>query len=257
MKYKPMIRLNVLFLSMLLLMSAPEVQAAKAGEGWDSALNSIDTLYDGLTAVQAGVKLQSAEVTALRKSNNERLSALKARIKAIDQPLITRLTQESEGLQRKHASLLDQYNALGKQATAARKRKDKKAVDLFELRRNKLKPSATAASSEIKAKKAALAAAKKAAAAKAKMVKDALVPVQNLKKQITAENKVIAAARKRLAAADKRYKAAVKSGDAVSAIVELKTVYDQTRQVHTSLKTVHDWESKIAKSLTAATAKLP
>lgn len=257
MKRKPIIRLNVLFLSMLLLMSAPGVQAAKGGEAWDTALNSIDALYDGLTAVQAGVKLQSAEVATLRKSNNERLAAIKMKIKAIDQPLIRRLQQESEGLQRKHASVLEQYAALGKQATAARKRKDKKAVDLLELKRNKLKPSATAASSQIKAKKTALAAAKKSAAAKAKIVKDALIPVQNLKKQITAENKVIAAARKQLTAANKRYKAAVKAGDAVGAIAELKAVYDQTSQVHASLKQVYEWESHIAKSLTAAAAKLP
>ncbi|WP_018752817.1 hypothetical protein [Paenibacillus sanguinis] len=257
MKHKPIIRLNVLFLSILLLLSAPEVEAAKGGEAWDAALNSIDALYDGLTAVQAGVKLQSAEVTALRKNNNEKLSVIKAKIKSIDQPLITRLSQESAGLQRKHASLLDQYTALGKQATAARKRKDKKKVDLLELKRNKLKPSATAASSEIKAKKAALAAAKKSAAAKAKIVKDALVPVQNLKKQITAKNKVIAAARKQLAAANKRYKSNVKAGDAVGAMINLKSVYDQTSQVHISLKQVYEWENKIAKSLAAAAAKLP
>lgn len=84
---------------------------------------------------------------------------------------------EAETLQREHASLLEQYSALGKQVTAAKKRKDSKAADLLELKRNKLKPSATAASAEIKAKKDALAAAKKVTAGKKKIVKDALAPV--------------------------------------------------------------------------------
>ncbi|MDU4696882.1 MULTISPECIES: hypothetical protein [Paenibacillus] len=228
-----------------------------AASAWDAALDGIDAMYDGLTAVQTLVKQESLEISALRKKNNDALAAIHAKLKTIDQATITRLTQESESLQRKHASLLEEYKSLGKQAAAAKKRKDKKSAELLELRRNQIKPSATAAAAEIKAKKDLLAAAKKAKTAKAKVVKDALVPVQTLKKQITAENKSVAAARKHLSAADKRYKASVKRGDAIGAALELKTVYDQTKAIHTSLTKVYDWEKQIARLITVASAKLP
>ncbi len=230
---------------------------ANAAASWDAALDGIDAVYDGLTAVRTLVKQESAEITALRKKNNDALSALNAKIRAIDQAPVTRLTQESEALQRKHAALLEQYASLGKQVAAAKKRKDKKSADLLELKRNRLKPSATAAAAEIKAKKESLAAAKKTKAAKAKAVKDALAPVQALKKQITAENKSVAAARKHLSAADKRYKASVKRGDAMVAALVLKTVYDQTKAVHASLTKVYEWEKKIAQMITLANTKLP
>lgn len=228
-----------------------------AASSWEAALDGIDAMYDGLTAVQTLVKQESLEISALRKKNNDALAAMNAKLKAIDQATITRLTQESESLQRKHASLLNEYKSLGKQISEAKKRKDKKTADLLELKRNKLKPSATAASAEIKAKKDALAAAKKAKSAKVQAVKDLLAPVQSLKKQITAENKSVAAARKHLSAADKRYKASVKRGDAVVAALELKTVYDHTKAIHTSLTKVYVWEKQISRHITNASAKLP
>lgn len=256
MKRRTSVRLALLAALLLSVMLGGTSQA-KAASSWEAAFNGIDAIYDGLTAVQAVVKQESAEITALRKKNNEALSALNAKVKAIDQATVTRLTQETEALQRKHAPLLEQYAALGKQVAAAKKRKDKKATDLLELKRNQMKPAATKASAEIKAKKDALAAAKKSKAAKAKVVKDALAPVQTLKKQITAENKSVAAARKHLSAADKRYKASVKRGDAITAALELKTVYDQTKAVHNSLTKVYEWEKKIAQTVSAAAAKLP
>jgi predicted nucleic acid-binding Zn-ribbon protein len=255
-KWRKSVRLllfAVIASSLVLCVNRP----ANAAGSWDAALDGIDVVYDGLTVVQTLVKQESAEISALRKKNNDALSALNAKIKAIDQTAVTRLTQESESLQRKHASLLEQYASLGKQVTAAKKRKDKKSADLLELKRNQLKPSALAAAAEIKAKKEALAAAKKTKAAKAKVVKDALIPVQTLKKQITAENKSVAAARKHLSAADKRYKASVKRGDAIVAALELKTVYDQTQAIHASLTKVYDWEKKIAQALSLASTKLP
>ncbi|MGG6311082.1 hypothetical protein [Paenibacillus macerans] len=249
-------RSSLLVFGMLVLLLCGTAQA-KPADSWNAAWDGIDAVYDGLTMVQSLVKQESAEITALRKRNNEQLSAINAKVKAIDRPLLDRLAAEGESLQRKHAALLENYSSLGKQVTAAKKRKDNKAADLLELKRNQLKPAATAAAAEIKAKKDALAAAKKATAGKAKIVKDALIPVQTLKKQITAENKTIAAVRKVLSAADKRYKSSVKQGDAVGALLELKTVSDQTNQVHASLKKVYEWEKKIAQTLASAATKLP
>ncbi|MCT2194580.1 hypothetical protein ACL02P_06105 [Paenibacillus sp. MB22_1] len=256
MKWRNSIRLLLLAVITISLMMSG-TRPMYAASSWEAALSGIDAMYDGLTAVQTLVKQESLEISALRKKNNDALAAINAKLKAIDQATITRLTQESESLQRKHASLLEEYKSLGKQVSAAKIRKDKKSADLLELKRNQLKPAATAASAEIKAKKDALAAAKKAKAAKVKVVKDALAPVQTLKKQITAENKSVAAARKHLSAADKRYKASVKRGDAIVAALELKIVYDQTKTIHTSLTKVYDWEKQISRTITNASAKLP
>ncbi|WP_336244899.1 hypothetical protein [Paenibacillus rhizolycopersici] len=256
MNWRQPMKMSLLAVIMLSMMLGGNRQLV-AASSWDAALDGIDAVYDGLTAVQTLVKQESLEISALRKKNNDALSALNAKIRAIDQTTVTRLTQETEALQRKHAPLLEQYASLGKQVTAAKKRKDKKSADMLELKRNQLKPASTSASAEIKAKKEALSAAKKSKTAKAKVVKDALVPVQTLKKRITAENKSVAAARKHLSAADKRYKASVKRGDAIVAALELKTVYDQTKAIHASLTKVYEWERQIAQNVTLAAAKLP
>lgn len=255
MKWRNSIRLLLLAVITISLMMSG-TRPMYAASSWEAALSGIDAMYDGLTAVQTLVKQESLEISALRKKNNDALAAINAKLKAIDQATITRLTQESESLQRKHASLLEEYKSLGKQVSAAKIRKDKKSADLLELKRNQLKPAATAASAEIKAKKDALAAAKKAKAAKVKVVKDALAPVQTLKSRSPPKTNP-SPPREHLSAADKRYKASVKRGDAIVAALELKIVYDQTKTIHTSLTKVYDWEKQISRTITNASAKLP
>ncbi len=256
MKMRKQMRNLLLVIMILPFMFLGSVQV-RAADSWEAAWSGIDAVYDGLTAVQAVVKQESVLITELRKNNNAELKTVNAKVKAIDKTLITRLSAEAETVQRKHASLLEQYSNLGKQITAAGKAKNTKSADLLKLKRNKLKPSVTSAKAEIKAKKDALTAAKKAASAKAKIVKEALAPVQTFKKQITAENKTMAAAKKSVTAANKRYRASVKLGDAIGAVSGLKEAYDQTSKIHASQQKVYEWEKKISQTISSAAAKLP
>ncbi|WP_223069772.1 hypothetical protein [Paenibacillus caui] len=231
--------------------------AADFGSGWNNALSSIDGLYDSFTALESIIRLEKQEIQALRSKNNDQLKALNAKIKMIDKAKIDRLKLEAEQAQKKNAPLLKEYAALGKQAAEARKRKDKKAADLLDLKRNKLKASVEAARLENRLKNEALSEAKKQATAKAKVVKDALAPVQTLKKQITAENKKITSANKSMTAAGKRYRAAVKQGNAIAAAAEMTLMYGELGHIHASLKNIYGWEGQIASMLRAAEAKLP
>ncbi|MGZ7441608.1 hypothetical protein [Paenibacillus sp. TH7-28] len=256
MKMRKQMRNLLLVIMILPIMLLGNVQV-QAADSWDAAWSGIDAVYDGLTAVQAVVKQESASITVLRKKNNADLKAVNDKVKAIDKTLISRLAAEAETVQRKHAALLEQYSNLGKQITAAGKAKNTKSADLLKLKRNKIKPAVTSAKAEIKAKKDALTAAKKAASAKAKTVKEALAPVQTIKKQVTAENKTIAATKKSVTAANKRYKASVKLGDAIGAVSGLKEVYDQTNKIHASQQKIFEWEKKISQTISSAAAKLP
>ncbi|WP_138494229.1 hypothetical protein [Paenibacillus pinistramenti] len=226
-------------------------------DSWGSALSSLDAVHDSFSALEAIVKAEKAEITAINKKNNTQLSQINASIQVIDKTKIDQLKSAAEAAAKKYAPLLEEYASLGKQSAAARKNKDKKTADLLDLKRNKLKASVDAAKLEIKTKKEALASARKLAAAKKKTVQDALLPVKTLKQQITAENKLVSAASKNITAADKLYRAAVKQGNAVTAAAEMTLMYSELGKIHASQKKIRTWADKITATLNAAQAKLP
>jgi colicin import membrane protein len=239
-----------------LLLSMPmQVQAAEGG--WNGALTQIEQMHGGFAMLEAGIKLGGTEIRALRKENNDALKAVNSRIQAIDQGEIKRLTSVLKQAEEKHAPLLKEYKELGKQATVARKAKDTKQVLLLDLKRNKIKASATAARADIKLKRDTLAAAKKQAIAKAKLVKDTLAPVQSLKKEVAAENKAVSAAEKIRSDANKRYKAAVKQGDATVVMTEMQLVYNQMVKIRDSQGKLYRSEEQIAALIRTAESKLP
>lgn len=257
-KKRALSRLFPLLLAAVLILSVSlPARAQASGDTWAAALSGIDTLYDGYTALETVNKLEKQEIQSLRKDSAARLKEVNAAVKAIDKPKIDRLASEAAALKLRHASLIQQYSDLGKQASEARKRKDKKNADLLDLKRNKLKPSVDAAKLEIKNANEAVSAAKKQATAKAKTVKDMLVPVASLKKQVTAENKSIAAFNKTRAASYKRYRSAVKSGNAITAAAEMTMMYAQLGKIHASQQKIYGWEKQISAAVKSAATKLP
>jgi predicted nucleic acid-binding Zn-ribbon protein len=230
---------------------------AAHADSWDSALSSMDALHDGYTAMEAIIKAEKSEITALNQKNNAQLTRMNTSIQAIDKAKVDQLKSTADAAVKKYAPLLAEYTSLGKQATEARKNKDKKTADLLDLKRNKLKPSVDAAKLEIKNKKDALSAARTQATAKKKVVQDALLPVKTLKQQITAENKLISSANKNKSAAEKLYRSAVKQGNAVAAAAELTIMYNELGKVHTSQQKIKTWATQITSTLSAAQAKLP
>lgn len=251
------VRWMVAFLTAASIFLASATQTIAATSQWDIAWEGLNALHDQVSLLKMSLEQESNAIKELRKRNNEALKTVNAKGKTIDQALLNRLQTEAKSAEKKYAPLLDQYTSISKQAAAAKKSKNKKSADLLDLKRNQLKVSATAARSEIKTKKTAYSSAKKQASAKIKVVKDALVPVQNVKKQIAAENKKIAQVRKALTASDKAYRSSVKDGNAVSAMVHLKLVYDFTGQIHASQTKIFNWEKEISRLITAASTKIP
>ncbi|MCL6459134.1 MAG: hypothetical protein K6T85_14095 [Gorillibacterium sp.] len=230
---------------------------AHAVESWDGALEKIDRLYNDFSLLETSLQLEGQQIRLLRKQNNDNLKSANTRIQAIDQGNISQLKLQAEQAQLKHAPLLKLYTELGKQATAARKAKNSKAAVLLDLKRNNMKASVVAARSDVKAKQDALTSAKKQAANKAQIVKDALVPVQTLKKQVAAENKIVTATEKLRSEANKRYKACVKMGNAITAMTEMQLVYEQMVRIQASQHKLSGWEGKISDTIRLAAAKLP
>lgn len=247
---------GLVVLIMFFLLVARPLYAEASNTGWDAALTSIDQLYDNFTALELANKQDKQQIQVLRKQNNDKLKEINSKVQLIDKVKLDKLKTEADQTQKKYAPMLAEYTDLGKKATEARKRKDRKSALLYDLKRNRIKASANAARQEIKLKKEALAAAKKQAAAKAKIVKDALLPVQTLKKQITAENKKITDFNKNKNEVNKRYKTAVKEGDAVKAAAELKRIVDDANQIHALLRKIFEWEGNIRSTIHAAEAKL-
>ncbi|WP_150275875.1 hypothetical protein [Paenibacillus tepidiphilus] len=245
--------LSGLLVVLLLLAGHPGLAAAD----WDASLKEIEQLHAGYTALQETLKTENAQTAALRKQNNAARTAVNAAVKAVDSALLGRLKSEAAALQKRHAPLLEQYTALGKEAAAARKAEKQQQAVLLELRRNKLKASVASAKAEIKAKSAELAQAKAAAAAKVKPVKEALAPIAGLKKQITAESKPLSAATAGRKAADKAYRTAVDAGDAVAAADAMKQSYAKMQEQLAIGRQLYAWERQITGALRAAEARLP
>lgn len=247
---------SLVVLIMFFLLVARPLYAEASNTGWDAALTSIDQLYDNFSALELANKQDKQQIQVLRKQNNDKLKEINSKVQLIDKVKLDKLKTEADQTQKKYAPMLAEYTDLGKKATEARKRKDRKSALLYDLKRNRIKGAVNTARQEIKLKKDALTAAKKQAAAKAKIVKDALLPVQTLKKQITAENKKITDFNKNKNEVNKRYKAAVKEGDAVKAAAELKWIVDDANQIHALQKKIFEWEGNIRSTIHAADAKL-
>ncbi|MGO4785834.1 hypothetical protein AB4124_00110 [Paenibacillus sp. 2KB_20] len=247
---------SLVVLIMFFLLVARPLYAEASNTGWNAALTSIDQLYDNFTALELANKQDKQQIQVLRKQNNDKLKEINSKVQLIDKVMLDKLKTEADQTQKKYAPMLAEFTDLGKKATEARKRKDRKSALLYDLKRNRIKGAVNTARQEIKLKKDALTAAKKQAAAKAKIVKDALLPVQTLKKQITAENKKITDFNKNKNEVNKRYKAAVKEGDAVKAAAELKRIVDDANQIHALQKKIFEWEGNIRSTIHAADAKL-
>ncbi|MGN7166133.1 hypothetical protein ACTHSJ_09795 [Paenibacillus cellulositrophicus] len=249
--------LTVLCCTVALFMLGPSKADAASDSAWDAALQSIGVLHDSYKALDEANKLKKQQIQVLRKQNDDRLKSVNAKVQGIDKAKIDKLKSEADQAQKKYQPLLNEYTDLGKKAADARKRKDQKAALQYDLKRNQIKASASAARAEIKSRKDALAAAKKEASAKAKAVKDTLAQVQTLKKQVTAENKKITAANSTRSASDKRYKAAIKLGNAITATAELTVMYKELGKISASLNQIYQWEKQIDSVIRTAETKLP
>ncbi|WP_189023554.1 hypothetical protein [Paenibacillus albidus] len=248
-------------ISVMILLSffigIPLQSGAAAAADWDAALDTIHNLYGSYSTLQDTLKEDTLKIQTLRKQNNAELKAIKAQLQAVDQALLTRLKTAADTIRKKHAPLLEQYTALGQQATAARKAKDIKRATMLDLKRNKLKTAAAAARAEVKKAAEALAAARKLTAGKIQPAKNALTGIPALKKQIKESGKELSTAQKIRSEADKGYKAGVKQGDAVSAAAQLKLSFSQMGLIHNLQQKIYDWEKRIAVSLGTAKSKLP
>ncbi|WP_435923988.1 hypothetical protein [Paenibacillus sp. DYY-L-2] len=242
----------------LVLFIAGTTPAQASDSGWgEEEIANIEQLYDSSDSLESVNTQVKQQIQSLRKQNNEKLKSIQAQIRLIDKTKLDQLKLLSDQTQKKYAPLLAEYTELGKKAAEARKRKDKKAALIFDLKRNRIKASVTLARQEIKSKKDALAAAKSQASAKAKPAKEALKEVTPLKQQITAENKRVSASNKAKSAAQQRYKEAVKKGDATAVAEELGGIVGTLSEIQASQKRICAWEQSIANILKSAEAKLP
>ncbi|RCX15371.1 colicin import membrane protein [Fontibacillus phaseoli] len=243
-------------LSFVFWISGPTlVQASDIG--WTTALDDIDRLYDKFSTLKAANALEKQQIQSLNKENNDKLKEINKNVRLIDKAKLDQLKSTSDQAQQKYGPLLKEYTELGKKAAEARKRKDQKSALLYDLKRNAIKTSVNHARQEIAAKKKTLTAARKQTTAKAKVVKDTLLGVQSLKKQVTAENHSIAELNKTRTAADKRYKIAVKQGNAVAAAAELGLMVDALTQIQASQQKIYAWQQTIANTLKLAESRLP
>ncbi|WP_238649610.1 hypothetical protein [Paenibacillus piscarius] len=246
----------VVVLVLLSLWCAPGTRVLAASE-WDAALDEIHNLYADYTSLQTSLKSDLQRNQTLHKQNSAALAAVNKQLQATNAVQIAKLKATVEAVQKKHGPLLEQYNALGKQITAARKANNLKSVTVLEIKRNKLKPAAAAARAEVKSAASALAAAKAEAAAKNKPAKNALAPIAQLKKQIAAQNKLFSAAQAERSGADKRYKAGVQAGDAAKAATAMKQSYNRMVELRAMAGQLYSWEQQISTALRAAELKLP
>ncbi|MCR8842340.1 hypothetical protein NQ117_01450 [Paenibacillus sp. SC116] len=245
----------VVCLCFLLFVFSP-AYASASNSGWDTALATVEQLHDSLSALELVNQLDKRKIQTLRKQNNDQRKEVDRKIKLIDKEKLEQLKLEADRIQKRHEPLLAKYIELGKKAAEAKKRKDKKSALRYDLERNRIKVSSSAARKEIKSSRDTLTAARKQASAKAKLVRDALEPIQAIKKQITAENKKIAVIHKSQSAANKRYRTSIKQGNALTAALEINIIVGELNRVQASQKKIYEWEGSIRNLIRTAEGKL-
>ncbi|MFC3748617.1 hypothetical protein [Paenibacillus sp. GCM10012306] len=239
----------------LFFLHLPQAQAATSD--WDMALERISNLYNDYSTLQENITQNTGTLQKLRKQNNDDLKAIQGKLKSTDQAQIDNLKLQVDAARKKHAPLLEKYNTLGQQATAARNAKDPKTAAVLDLQRNKLKAAATAAQAEIKAKSAALTTARKQTTDKTQPARETIAAISALRKVATTGSKELTAAQRLRAEAHKRYQTGMKQGDAPAAAAGMETSFAQMKIIQALQLKLIGWEKQISTLLRTAELKLP
>ena len=215
-----------------------------AAESSDAA--KLKQLYPSLQTLLAEDAQWETQIKAQHYANEEALASVRKAIRDIDAAKLGKLQTEVAQLKAKYKPLFDDYTALNKQITVARKLGNKTLNAALKLQADAMKISTQLARESIRAKEATLKSAKTAAASKIKAARDTLAETDKLKTQIKAYKNAAALPRKSRSPVWTDFKYAIKKQDGRSAANALSTLVELSKQISEKQRQTLDAEKKIA-----------
>lgn len=213
--------------------------------------------YADFSKLQKDLAALDSKTSTLRYDNEARLTAARKKLKEIDKSVITKLDEQVKTAKTKYQPLFDSYSSVSKQATAAKKLKDKALYSLLKTQADGLKVASTLARQDIRNKKSALQAAKKEKTRKSEEIRKILDEVDPHKTKIKSEKSAISSSNKLISTEWSNFKAAVKKGDADRSSDTLARLLTLSAQVQKNKQSIFNLEEKIAASILKAEKKLP
>jgi hypothetical protein len=215
------------------------------------------TQYGELATLESDITKQTAEVKKKQYANEERLKAIKQKIKQIDAAKLERLKKETEQVRKKYQPLFESYKSLNNQADTASSLGAKKLATGLRKQASLLKLPQQLARLDIKNKDAALKTAKSKAAEAGKKVKDTLAKIDSLKIKLKASRSTAAAHKSSYSPVWTSFRSAVKKKELKSAKAGLPSLISLSRKQLEQLQQQAKLEDEINTILASAEKLLP
>ncbi|RCX18208.1 hypothetical protein DFP94_107163 [Fontibacillus phaseoli] len=232
-------------------------QLNKTADGAGGAMRTkILKQYADLSKLQDEHNSLVSKTSGLHYDNEARLTAARKEIKEIDGDKIRRLDEQVKSAKSKYQPLFDSYSSISKQASAAKKLKDKTLSKLLQTQADGLKTASTLARQDIRNKESALQAAKKEKTRKAKEIRKILGESDLHKSKIKAEKSAMASTNKLISTEWSNFKAAVKKSEADRTTDTLTRLHTLSSQALKNKQNIYNLEVKISASAKNAEDKL-
>ncbi|WP_410771180.1 hypothetical protein [Fontibacillus sp. BL9] len=212
--------------------------------------------YADFSKLQDEQSSLTSKTSALHYDNEARLTAARKKIKDIDGDTIRKLDDQVKSVKTKYQPLFDSYSSISKQASAAKKLKDKTLYKLLQSQADGLKAASTLARHDIRNKESALQAAKKEKSRKSEEIRKILGESDVHKSKIKAEKSAMASTNKLISTEWSNFKAAVKKSDADRTSDTLARLHTLSSQVLKNKQNIYNLELKISASIKKAEDKL-
>ncbi|PWV92491.1 hypothetical protein DFQ01_13552 [Paenibacillus cellulosilyticus] len=210
----------------------------------DSA--KLQSLYNTYVQVQAQNNARDTKLKATSKQNDTDETALRSRIKAIDQAKIEQLERKLKQTKEGYQPLFDKYAATAASLKAAKQLGSKTLIAAMQLQVDLLEISVKAAKADIKNVDAAWKQAKADATATIKRLRDQLAAIDKEEKLITPQKSAITQLNKQKSSEWSDFLYALRTGDSKNAIRSLTSLGSVLNETAQRLATIEACEARIA-----------
>jgi len=202
--------------------------------------------YSGLLSIQKQEMEWDEKINKLHYNNEEKLLAVRQRIKDLDAAKLIKLEDEIKKTEKKYEQLFSFHSTLTNQLKVAKSAKNKTLTAVFQAQVNASKIAVQLAKDDIKMKKTALKEAKSFVTKKTKAIKTTLAEVDKLKVKIRASKSTVSSTNKQFTSETNALKTASRNSDATNSVKSLSRLTGFKEQIIAEKKKMFSYEEQIA-----------
>lgn len=253
--------LSLLLLSVLLLLSTsthasastteltPSIRAAfdlTAATAEGPARLKLNNLYNDLSTLKLQYDTREEQIRTLHYNNEQALVVVRKQIKEMDLEAVTRLEAAVKSCKERYQPLFDQYSALNKRISIAKKLKDKTVYNILRAQGDAMKVLVQLARQEISDKQNQLNSAKQIRTKKIADARKTLSGIESAQITIKSNKSAVSSINKRISADWSDFKAAIRKQNLTLTSQSLTSLVSGYRQVATHKQKIIELEQKIS-----------